>query len=235
MADRYTQVKALIAAQPMPPGVEPAAVVLQQLCAAASGHLPITETAATILSDTGVPAVIAASGRLAQNLEDIQNTAGEGPGVDAYHKRRPILVPALAKAWPRWPAYAPAAIDAGAAAVFAFPLQIGAARLGTLTFCTTLPGELTADSIAWALTFADTATTMLLDLQAGSSASLNHAIDAGAALFQAQGMVMAQLQISLADALARIRAHAFGHDRSLADVAADIVARRIEFSKDEKE
>ena len=48
-------------------------------------------------------------------------------------------------------------------------------------------------------------------------------------LFQAQGMVMMQLDVSLADALARIRAHAYAHNRPLSEVAADIVARRLHF------
>ena len=51
-------------------------------------------------------------------------------------------------------------------------------------------------------------------------------------LFQAQGMVMVQLGVSLADALARIRAHAYAENRSLAEVAADVVARRLRFDTD---
>jgi AmiR/NasT family two-component response regulator len=50
-----------------------------------------------------------------------------------------------------------------------------------------------------------------------------------AELFQAQGMVMVQLGVSLADALARIRAHAYATNRPLREVAADIVARRLRF------
>jgi hypothetical protein len=44
-----------------------------------------------------------------------------------------VLIADLARdALTRWPAYAPAAREHGVQAVFAFPLQIGAARLGTL-------------------------------------------------------------------------------------------------------
>jgi hypothetical protein len=38
-----------------------------------------------------------------------------------------------------------------------------------------------------------------------------------------------QLGVSLADALARIRAHAYATNRPLREVAADIVARRLRF------
>lgn len=46
---------------------------------------------------------------------------------------------------------------------------------------------------------------------------------------QAAGMVAAQLDTSVADALIRLRAYAFGNDLPLTDVARDVVARRLRF------
>jgi AmiR/NasT family two-component response regulator len=46
-------------------------------------------------------------------------------------------------------------------------------------------------------------------------------------VYQAQGMVMIQLQVGLTQAMSRLRAHAFAHDRPLGDVARDVVARRL--------
>ena len=40
-------------------------------------------------------------------------------------------------------------------------------------------------------------------------------------------MVSVQLGVGLAEALVRLRAHAYAGDRPLADVAADVVARRL--------
>ena len=45
-------------------------------------------------------------------------------------------------------------------------------------------------------------------------------------------MVSVQLGISAAEALARMRAHAFVHHRLLIDVARDVVARRLVFTED---
>jgi hypothetical protein len=45
-------------------------------------------------------------------------------------------------------------------------------------------------------------------------------------------MVVAQLGVSAADALARLRAHAFAEQRLLGDVARDVVARRLCFTED---
>ena len=48
---------------------------------------------------------------------------------------------------------------------------------------------------------------------------------------QATGMVVAQLQISATIALARLRAHAFVHQRLPIDVCRDVVARRLVFTQ----
>ena len=66
-------------------------------------------------------------------IEELQYGLGQGPGVEAYHTGRVVLEPNLADpATPRWPAFTPPAIGAGARAVFAFPLRLGAVRLGAL-------------------------------------------------------------------------------------------------------
>ena len=51
-------------------------------------------------------------------------------------------------------------------------------------------------------------------------------------LHQAQGMVMVQLGTDLATAMVRLRAHAYGGERRLGDVARDIVARRLRLDQD---
>jgi AmiR/NasT family two-component response regulator len=44
---------------------------------------------------------------------------------------------------------------------------------------------------------------------------------------QATGMLTVQLGVSAGEAFARLRAYAYSRDRRLADVAGDIVARRL--------
>jgi AmiR/NasT family two-component response regulator len=47
---------------------------------------------------------------------------------------------------------------------------------------------------------------------------------------QACGMVVAQLGIAPADALAVLRAHAYAHDTSLAAIAHQVLSRELDFS-----
>ena len=45
-------------------------------------------------------------------------------------------------------------------------------------------------------------------------------------------MVVAQLGLSVTDAIARMRAHTFAEERPLGDVARDLLARRLSFTRD---
>jgi AmiR/NasT family two-component response regulator len=47
---------------------------------------------------------------------------------------------------------------------------------------------------------------------------------------QATGMVVAQLRIAPADALALLRAHAFAHTTTIAEVSLAIVSRELDFT-----
>lgn len=168
-------------------------------------------------------------------LEQLQYGLGEGPCVDAYHDDRPVAEPDLTHPRrPRWLAFTGPAIDAGVRAVFGFPLRMGAIRLGALNLYRDRAGPLTDAQHADALVMADLCAQAVLTMQADAPAgTLAGALDAGAdfqdVVHQASGMVAAQLDITVARALMRLRAHAFGNERSLTDVAGDVVARRLRF------
>jgi AmiR/NasT family two-component response regulator len=49
---------------------------------------------------------------------------------------------------------------------------------------------------------------------------------------QATGMLTVQLGVTAAEAFSRLRAYAYAQDRRLADVAGDIVARRLRLPPD---
>jgi hypothetical protein len=134
----------------------------------------------------------------------------------------------------RWPAFTGPAIDAGVRAVFGFPLRVGAVRLGALNLYCDRPGALTDDQHADTLVMADVAAHAVLVLQADAqpgrlAAELEAGADFQYVVHQASGMVAAQLEISVALALIQLRAYAFGNDRQLAEVAEDVVARRLRF------
>jgi hypothetical protein len=212
---------------------------LQRVCREAVRALSATGVGVSVMAENGVHGMATASDPATARIEELQFTFGEGPCVDAFTTSRPVLVSDLADgAIRRWPIYGPAVHDAGIRAVFAFPLQVGAARLGVLDVFRALPGPLSRHELGEALTFADRAVTALLDGQEHAMRALDgldgldEAIEHRAEVFQAQGMVMVQLCVPIAEALVRIRAYAYAEGRSLTDVAADIVARRLRFDQD---
>jgi GAF domain/ANTAR domain len=172
-------------------------------------------------------------------IEELQYELGEGPCVDAYQQDVPVLEPDLAEPdEARWQAFAGPALAAGVGAVFGFPLRVGAVRLGALNLYRRERGPLTSDQHADALAMADVAAEAVLVMQADArpdqlAAELEAGADFQYVVHQASGMVAAQLDITVGQALVRLRAHAFGNDRRLPDVARDVVARLVRFDRDE--
>jgi hypothetical protein len=214
----------------------PTDLFLRHVCRAAAQALSASGAGISVLTDDGTRGVSAASDPLSERVEELQFVMGEGPCIDAFTSRRPVLIADLAGTamHGRWPAYAPAAVLDGVRAVFAFPLQVGAARLGILDVFRQEAGPLTDTELPLALTFAGVTVEALLDRQRGAVPPDGVVADIGhrAELFQAQGMVMVQLGVSIGEALARMRGYAYAENRGLDDVARDIVARRLQLEKD---
>ena len=201
---------------------------LARVCRVAVSEVGVSGAGVTVMS--GVEAgraghrdQVCATGRLSGLLEDLQLTTGEGPCLDAYDGRAPVLAGDLASEPARWIGFGPEALAAGAAAVFSLPLQIGAVRLGTLDLYRETRGPLGRDEFADALVLAGLATEMLLGGSPDRSSQTGGWLpDVHAEVHQASGMVSVQEGVGVVEALQRIRAHAFARS-----IPIDQVARRI--------
>ncbi len=166
-------------------------------------------------------------------IEDLQYTLGEGPCVDAYRQDTVVNEPDLADSdTPRWFAFTPPALQAGVRAVFGFPLRVGTVRLGALNLYRNRPGPLGAEQHADALVLADLTARWVLETQAGApdgavAKDLEIGADFHFAVHNAAGIVSVQENISVTEALIRLRAFAYSQDRLVGDVAQDIIARRL--------
>ena len=188
---------------------------------------------------------------VSEQLAELQLTTGEGPCHDVLASAAPVLAADLedAESIRRWPGFTPAARKLGAGAVFAFPLTVGAIRAGVLGVYRGSPGPLPDRQLGDLLILADAATMMLLgsangDHQDGDGAGLDgdgagldgQAPDLAvhrAEIDQATGMLTVQLDVPVAEAFSRLRAYAYSQDRRLAEVAGDIVARRLRLHRDQ--
>ncbi|GAB4058857.1 GAF domain-containing protein [Catellatospora paridis] len=218
-----------------------APATLAHICAAAVAGVNVDGAGVTIMSSSTVRDVVHTSDRIAADLEEWQLTFGQGPCVDAFAGGGPVIALDLRSpdSLTRWPVFTPAALDSGARAVFALPLQIGAIRLGVLDLYRARPGPMSSYELADALAFADATAMMVIDDAAGlqpDTAELAWQRDDPTAhqvqVHQATGMIVAQLGTSAEAAFARLRAYAYAHDRRLGDVARDVVERRLRFEPD---
>lgn len=217
------------------------AVSVADVCAAAVVGVGVDGAGLTVMASPTVLDTVHATDRVAGELEEWQLTFGQGPCVDAFTERGPVLAVDLRSAdcLARWPVFAPAAVDSGALAVFALPLQVGAIRLGVLDLYRSRVGPLSRDELADALVFADAASTLLLDGAAHTQPDtaeaawqLDDPTAHHAQVHQATGMILVQLGISVEAAFARLRGHAYASGRRLGDVARDVVERRLRLESD---
>lgn len=206
------------------------------LCAMCAAELPIGGVGMALMSDRGHQGVVAATDGPARVMEDMQFTLGEGPCLDASLQGAPVLQPDLARTAPsRWPAFGPAVLEAGIAAIFAFPLQVGGIRLGVLDLYRDTSGNLGDRQLTDALAFADAAVVIMLHLQnqagpdEGLHPQLSDPLGSRSEIHQATGMITVQAAVGLTEALLLLRAHAFAAERTVLDVARDVVRRRLRF------
>ena len=183
----------------------------------------------SIMSGRNSGPVCSSSVRVRQ-LEDLQFSLGEGPCHDAYTTGSMVTEPNLADGSNiRWPNYTPPALDLGVCAVFALPLRIRAGIVGVLTLYQDSVGMLTDDQTADGRVLALMLPTIMSEIQARApdplpAGVLSDADAHRAEVHQASGMMAVQLGIDVDDALARIRAHAYATNETVARVAGEILA-----------
>jgi len=181
-----------------------------------------------MMTAAGHRGIVCCTDRVAAAIEELQFTLGEGPCIDAFH-RGPVLLDDLAGSGhlgrDPWPMFTAAAFASGARALFAFPLQVGAVRIGAFDLYRDQPGPLDETQLGIALTFADElAVTILRDRSPGVSipwpadGSSSHA-----EVHQASGILSVQLGMSVEDAFVWLRARAFASGRPVVDLAHEVV------------
>lgn len=220
----------------------------RSICDACVVALPVSGASITIMASADRQEPLYATDAVAARLDDLQFGLGEGPCVDAFVDQRPVLVPDLAGTSDnRWPMFLHGARETSASAVFVFPLHVGTIAVGVLDLYHVHPGLLDADALAGALLCADALLWTLLGLRSGDEPDGNgwaketdpHGWLRGAPLartevYQAIGMIIAQLDVDAETALARLRARAFATGRPIDQVARDVVERRLRFNEENK-
>ncbi|MCU1579961.1 MAG: hypothetical protein JWP19_2165 [Rhodoglobus sp.] len=204
------------------------------LCAAFIELLPISGVSISVFDGAGRQSTICASDALAARLDELQFELGVGPHWDAMHTAAPVLVPQLQLASPaQWAPFASAAVELGVGALFAFPMVMGAVTVGVVDLYASAPHELDTHDLATAirLTSGVVRQAVHAGMQSASDASIaeQSAPAMRREVHQATGMILVQLNSTATEAFARLRAYAFATERTVQDVAHDVVTWTLDF------
>jgi len=214
-----------------------------RLCACCVQLLAV-DGAALSLTSGGTDYSVGVSGTGIKTITELQFTLGEGPCFDVVSSSAPVLVADLNDTH-RWPAFAGAAAELGVRAIFALPITVAGFPVGVLTLCRHRPGRLTGSAVTGVFLAAELAVLPLLDVMGtdmraalndvGSPAWAELGSMMRSEVYQATGVLIAQLGVPPAEAMVRLRAHAFATGLSISDIAYQILDHHLYLDDDDKD
>lgn len=206
--------------------------VLVQACVTV---LDVAGAGLSITDELRVP--LGASDNRVARAERLQTTLGEGPCLSATATSEPLVADQdmMATRWPMF--YRELLSQTPFRSIASLPLRsINDQRLGALDLYSSQPDAFNsvrmnqihtdvADSIA-AILF-DPHTAAFPPGQVPAAWLFNASVRKRMNVWVAVGMVIEHAGVSNADALAALRAYAFGHDATIDDVADQVTTRRL--------
>jgi NADH:ubiquinone oxidoreductase subunit 3 (subunit A) len=202
------------------------------LCTRCQALLSVAGATISLMTDEHMTSLCVSDAPMTA-LEDLQFTVGEGPTIEAFETGNPALEPQLRTALAdRWPRLAGLLVDFDVEGVFAFPLRVGAARIGVLTLYQRFPAGLSPAQRADAFIAADVLAHVILAIEAKTQpetldAAFQEAASLRAETHQASGMVSEQLHVDVAAALVLLRSRAYATDSPIAELSVAIIDGRI--------
>jgi diguanylate cyclase (GGDEF)-like protein len=152
----------------------PLTAILDHLVERIVDVLPVTSAGVTLIDPGVSPRYVAASDESALLFERLQTDLAQGPCVLAFESGSAVAVPDLSVD-DRFPEFGPAAVEAGLAAVFTFPLRHAGGRFGALDLYRGTTGDLSVHAMEVAQTLANVAAAYLLNARAREETTRSHA------------------------------------------------------------
>jgi GAF domain-containing protein len=190
------------------------------------------ESVGLMLADhRGALRFMAASNESGAMLDLFQLQNHEGPCLDCFTSREPVVNADLSQAMDRWPIFAPRAVAAGFSAVHAFPMRLRNEIIGTLNIFELGNQALSDEDSKVIQGMADIATIAILQERAVARAEalteqLQGALNSRIVIEQAKGALSRIEGVSVDDAFEIMRSRARSSQRRIVDVAADVLEQR---------
>jgi len=172
--------------------------------------------------------VVAASSEQVRLLELFQVQHDQGPCLDCFHRGEPVSATDLTAAAGRWPRFAPAARQAGFAAVQALPMRLRTQIIGALNLFRVAAGPFGEAETRVGQALADVATISLLhERSLRRSETLNEqlqaALNSRVTIEQAKGKLAERAGIDMDQAFEILRSYARARNRRLSELAMAFV------------
>jgi hypothetical protein len=220
------------ATEPALAGPELLPVRLARACAR---MLPVDGAGLSILDATQQRIPLGASSADAEVAERLQFTVGDGPCIRAAAERQPIFA-VEEDLRRRWPVFSE--LLRGATpyrAVVAYPLQPALTGFGAVDLYFERSDDVLDLDVFEAIAVGELVSSALSEASVWSSWSAGEGPEwlhgpaplRRAAVWEAMGKVGVDLEIGAPEALALLRAGAYGSGRTVDDVAADLLAGRL--------
>jgi hypothetical protein len=208
---------------------EPGAPISLRLCRAFSEILDADGASITVGVGSPERIVLCATDEPAAGVEDAQDVLQEGPTLDAYRTGSAVSGLTRAEQRRKWPMLAEMLDGRGLQlSLHAFPVRPEAAVLGVVCVYQTVDSALAVSSDEAQFLANALGVALLGDLSSRSVTDERWAVRDR--VDQATGMVVAQLKVTPADALAVLRAHAFAHETTVGIVSVWVLDRVLDFS-----
>ncbi len=174
---------------------------------------------------------MAASNESGRILELLQLQAQEGPCLECFVTRQPVVNSSLEDATDLWPRFAPQAIDAGFNSVHAFPMRLRDEVIGALNLFNTGVSHFEPTEARVVQSLADVATIAILQERSIARAEalteqLQGALNSRIVIEQAKGALSRIEGISVDQAFDMMRRQARNTQTRLIDVATAVLGRR---------
>jgi transcriptional regulator with GAF, ATPase, and Fis domain len=202
---------------------------LHRLTESCVSLLGMTEAGVVLVDSHGQLRALGSSSERMHLIELFELQSKDGPCLDCWNSGESVREDHLADAVTRWPHFAPAALDAGFASVYAVPMRLRDERLGALNLFANEAQGLVESAEALAQALADVATIGILHerfirQREEVSEQLQVAFNTRIVLEQAKGVVAQATNMDIDEAFGTLRGYARHHNFLLSDVAAHVIA-----------
>jgi ANTAR domain/GAF domain len=204
------------------------AEVLRRIVILAVETIEGCDFAGILLPTSADPGTAVGTAGVVSEIDQLQQSAGEGPCLDALRGLNSVYAHDLAGEGQMWPRFGPRAVESGVRSVLAYRLFNGPVTLGALNLYAALPAAFGATDRAQGLIYAAHAGVAIAVTQGRVSDNdqtehLRQALVSREAIGQAQGILMERERITADQAFDVLRRASQHLNVKLREIAQDVI------------